>query len=448
MHASTKLITLFLFPALSLAADSTVRNSGRRMIAFPPVSYTQPEYVFDGAVAIEARFDHNDDGKPERCEYYRNEKLVKVQVDRDSDGEIDWREQHADTKAWFDVREIKGKLKFVPMSIFPALGSRMFQYRFAVVQKLIEGKWTGTFEDVQSQYGGQGPADGPIVLTLRTRFVDGKIVQAVFEGSHNWRYQKVLFNNGKIVETRYGTREEDIRQVTSCKDGRPWRQEEDRDRDGRMDFRRYCHPEFPHLYRFEKLDGDKWTGDFEDSPPVFSVNGSNRKSLAKYEDGYPVFSEIRNVDTGAIIERTLYENGFKVSHEWDSDGDEAVDMRYCFSKQDPYTITQTLRLVDGKWTGDFVLEKDNATVVYRQGKTVRKEWGFDEDEDGRPDLLWISVSDKEIHTGRHGRIDTWQYFNDERQLVLEKRDLDGDGIADVTIDHEHLTIEEVKENTK
>ena len=436
-HAVLLLTALWLPGAL--AADDGVAKRGPSPAGNGPPA-PKPIYVFDGPLVREMSFDRNEDGHPEYCAIYNRGALLRVDLDQDNDGVVEVRLKYDASRRTVYMAEIDGELRFVPLFLFQRSSTAWSWYGLVSAEKLVDGRWTGTFTYTESEYLGPGPDDGPVTQTAVCTFEDGKPVRWVRTGGWRTQYERIEFTDGLPATSFIGDSAERLWKRITWKDGKVRREEEDLDHNGTMDTRREYAQKTPNRIKIEKLVDGQWTGTFEETKRV-TVNRQARVAVASYKDGYPTSVVTRRGDDGPIVAQETYRDGYKAASEHDSDADGTIDMKCRYKESDPYFPVETLKLENGRWMGDFVVETESTRTTYANGRMTRFEQGGDRDGDGRYDSLTVYFSDLERRSGTNGRIDTWMYYDENRQLQREDRDLDGDEKPDLFIDYVNLTIE-------
>ncbi len=429
---------LAIFSALLLTAASPakvfIRDKG-----------AAPKYEFEGDVVKKAALDTNRDGKHDRWDHYdKKGRLARVELDTDHDGKGDFRSV-IDEKSGprptgprlLQLMKVKGRYRFVPAEIFRF---RNYQVIPGRAEKLVKGKWTGTFTYRTGVCVGASPiTSAKEYAGVTVNYVDGLPTRVVVSrGKYHAIYRETTFKDGLPVRSISGRSKKRITEVRTYRKGIVVREEKDTNGDGKMDVRiDYSHKTPPHRRTFVLKDG-KWTGTYVKKGKPHKWQGHTFRQERHFRDGVLLKDETIEVKTGKLKRRNSYKDGHQVFSETDRDLDGVIDFRTRYGSGGNQYTSDTRLLKDGKWVRDFVLEDKRARTTYKDGKVVRIEHSLK--KDGKyTGWLIVCVGGKEWHSGRNGKIETWQYYSKGR-LVREKRDTDGDGKPDMEIDYDKLTI--------
>jgi hypothetical protein len=147
---------VLLFP-LVLAQISTSGHGAPGPRPAPKTGRT--EYVFKDDVLVELRRDTDGNGRLDDWRTFDRGYLVHLELDFDGDGEPDWRESwkrpDSPTVA-YELKFIEGRWRILPYAYYiegnnqhiarEGINNVLFNYT-GHAEKLIEGRWTDTFED-------------------------------------------------------------------------------------------------------------------------------------------------------------------------------------------------------------------------------------------------------------------------------------------------------------
>jgi hypothetical protein len=262
-----------------VAVDASVRKRMSRGPLNP--SGAPPVYRFDGVLPTEVHYDDNHDGRMDGWEYYRDGLLLRLEMDKDRDGKVDWRAVfNPPHTVLFEARELNCLYRFMPLRLQMAGGVSPYLYAVQSVEKLVEGEWVGTFEDRFSRCLGAGPADGPIVVKVYCRYEDGKPVVRESLGGISHKHERWEFDNGAVSRYLTGFSKERIHRIRSYKQGQIAIEEYDTDRDQVMDFRGQYNRKPACRKTYSRLIEGKWQGTFE-----LACDPDHQNGHAWYADG-------------------------------------------------------------------------------------------------------------------------------------------------------------------
>jgi hypothetical protein len=421
-------MTLLTFLVVVAALGDVREATGRESAGRPAPTPIPTTYRFVNDVVVEARQDTNRDGRPDTWSFFEGKRLVRFEADRDYDGRADWRETWTAAPPWCPdptIQFLGGRWRIVPGSLAYQPDTANYTGR---AEKWVDGRWVDTFVDR---------------LELSRVEPDGGDRPQTSTSTETWSYK-----DGKPVEFR-----------------------------GPGQLKRW---EAGRLAFWELRSGNRW------SVTNYSPNGDS-ETLERTQSGVPVarwsvkagvpqreqwrdgqWMEVRVTELkdaqGRVYDRVAYKGGMMVSHEQVEPRSGIVTRRQRYaaygswvdeqmtSDGAPYlrtfvgpkwSWTRAERFVAGAWTADFVDDDAHSRATYRGGRLTRvefkpptgddttrvrsfpdpdhEEWG-----DGRVTRRWLTYAPLEP-----GRV---------RRLVREARDLDGDGIADLDVDYDRLTI--------
>lgn len=507
-------VVLILLSCISAAENSLNSRNTLRARKNPVKFYTK--YTFRGNVAIKVENVSSD--RKFNCTYfYKNRKLVKIEKDSNGDGIIDWRETfNFDRTQQYSVQETDSGFKFVPtvwLYFMPMFDGHY--YTATTTQKLINNKWTDTFENYSKIYRGPGPADGPVYHIIKSKYVKGKLIkwERMIEGlSRKPHYILVEHKGEDTYKKSTGKSKDKISKIEIYKNSELVKSMFDTDWDGVIDRQYEYFPKIKGKIKEQKLVDGKWLDTFEEESHQKQIWLGNYRNMIRKRvcsKGFLVRGEFLDKVTRKLIYRNVYEYKDKVfftmetdcdkdgkidlkltfkaghpghppirgqalrdgkwvkdfSHEepgrnyvfkkgtldyyeikYDEDKDGKIDLIFRIESSNNYAISDAKALRNGKWVKDFV-SNINGKETFRNGKRIRQESGIDDDRDGNIDYITEFGEKGEIRTGKNGKIDTWTYWVRPAQgkpFRIEKRDTDGDGKPDIIINYSDFTINKIK----
>jgi hypothetical protein len=413
-------------------------------------------YTFDGSVVRTVAVDSDRDGVEDHFATYERGKLLRVELDRDNDGEVDERQSfdHRPDRHHWQVQVVDGRRRIVP-----ALGHAGGSGTIGVprpfpppkTERLVDGRWTGTFNR-RDTYVVQGPDDGPAEVTSSVEYKDGLPVYTESDGAG--RYARHEYKDGKLVRLLEGHGRDRLTEVGYLADdggggGGAFIREYDRDADGNPESRSVIPPQgSPDPVRQEKpvkpagpapVGAGGWTGDFEETER-YSSDGRAQTRRTVYRGGVARLKETTDDATGHVTRRETFGADGSYESEEDIDLDGRADLRRTHR---PGDSASTWRLVGGVWTGDFeVTDAGGSTSAYRDGRVVRYQWATAPGS-GDPAKSWDHPVPEQTIESLGGKPYHW-YFRSPQTgaLVREHFDTDGDGEADVFVDWVNLSVDE------
>jgi hypothetical protein len=423
--------------ALAAEAPAAQSNAGMQDRA---ASISGPiEYVFKNDILTELRRDTDGNGKLDDWRTFDRGYLAHLELDLDQDGEPDWRE------SWklpdfippvaYELQFIEGRWRILPVTYYIEgnnqhiargdINSVLFNYT-GHAEKLIEGKWTDTFEDIVNySYHTAGPTDGDLVVKWKWIVeyrngipVKGSIhsakVQHDFEWQNGLALQWVQVVGQQRTVSRY---ENGVRAYLEYSDS-----------EGQPTHRSHLLTNTEEVFR-----NGKWTGkDFEEN------DGWNR---TVYKGGHLILNEYINRITGTSRRKQYDPKGNLQSSE-STETEKGADYRTINDRSEAK--------INGVWTGDF----ERNVTTYRDGRVFRQVFPNTQvvyRRGGGTSYLfapfdWPTVilthptpNEDEWSDGAHTRF--WARYDPKNQLLIyEAHDLDGDGKPDLIADYVKLTL--------
>jgi hypothetical protein len=197
-------VSFVVVPLLALGALAR-QGIGCAPAPGPPIP---TEYRCENDVVVEIRQDTNFDGKMDLWRFYDRAYLVRFRCDLDHDGTADWQEtwqRPADHRVEAGLQQIDGRWRIVPQNhahSFRMWGPSGRRYP-GKAEKLVDGKWTGTFEDtithVHKQHSGWPPSVKEIRWKVTYKYQDGRPIDAV-QDAPGYRFH-VEWKDGQPLRT-------------------------------------------------------------------------------------------------------------------------------------------------------------------------------------------------------------------------------------------------------